>query len=145
VGTYRLELLTDALSDLATASPNAHRAFFAEHLAAGGRHITANFDTCIERATPGSRPPRTERPVHFHGELDIDRSREDLEALGGWLSVIENGLPEAMQDQLDEILAGGDVQALVFVGYSGSDFFHAECSEKQLGVLASPGSMAGTA
>lgn len=39
--------------------------------------------------------------------------------------MIENGLPEAMQDQLDEILAGEDLQALVFVGYSGSDFFDA--------------------
>jgi hypothetical protein len=45
VGTYGLGLLTDALSDLAAASPNAHHAFFAGHLAAGGRHITANFDT----------------------------------------------------------------------------------------------------
>ena len=39
--------------------------------------------------------------------------------------MIENGLPEAMQDQLDEVLGGEDVQALVFVGYSGSDFFDA--------------------
>ncbi len=118
VGTYDLDLLTDALSDLAAASPNAHHAFFAEHLAAGGRHITANFDTCIERA-PAAAP----RPVHFHGALHSDMTRAELEALGGRLSVIENGLPEPMQDQLDQVLAGEDVRALVFVGYSGSDFF----------------------
>jgi hypothetical protein len=121
VGTYGLELLTDALSDLVAASPNAHHAFFAEHLAAGGRHITANFDTCIERA----RAPVTQRPVHFHGALDSGTSRAELEALGRRLSVIENGLPARMQDQLDEFLASEDVQALVFVGYSGSDFFDA--------------------
>lgn len=85
MGTYGLELLTEALSDLTAAPPNAHHAFIAEHLAAGGRHITANFDTCIERATPRPRPPTTERPVHFHGALDTDTSREDLEALGGRL------------------------------------------------------------
>jgi hypothetical protein len=125
VGTYGLDLLTDALSDLVAATPNAHHAFFAEHLAAGGRHITANFDTCIERATPAGRLPAAARPVHFHGALDSGTSRAELEALGGRLSVIENGLPEAMQDQLDEVLAGEDVRALVFVGYSGSDFFDA--------------------
>ena len=125
VGTYGLDLLTDALSDLAAASPNAHHVFFAEHLAVGGRHITANFDTCIERDTSSQRLPATAEPVHFHGALDIHTSREDLEALGGRMSVIENGLPVAMQDQLDEVLAGEDVQALVFVGYSGSDFFDA--------------------
>jgi hypothetical protein len=125
VGTYGLELLTDALSDLAAASPNAHHAFFAEHLAVGGRHITANFDTCIERAAAPGRLSATERPVHFHGALDGGTSRAELAALGGRLSVIENGLPEPMQDQLDAILANEYVQALVFIGYSGSDFFDA--------------------
>ena len=125
VGTYGLDLLTDALSDLAAASPNAHHAFFAEHLTFGGRHITANFDACIERRHLRTSAVARGQPVHFHGELDLDTSREDLEALGGRLSVIENGLPAAMQDQLDAILAGEDVQALVFVGYSGSDYFDA--------------------
>ena len=42
-------VLRDLLSDL-DAPPNDLHQFFAAQLRAGGGHITANFDTCIERA-----------------------------------------------------------------------------------------------
>lgn len=44
-------VLEDLLSDL-DGPPNRLHAFFASHLAQGGRHVTMNFDTCIERAAP---------------------------------------------------------------------------------------------
>jgi len=123
VGVYGLELLSDALGALAVAPPNAHHAFFAGHLAIGGRHITANFDTCVERAASGAGLSVPEPPVHFHGALDATDGGAGLAALGARLSVIENGLPEDVQAQLDSVLSDERVRALVFVGYSGSDFF----------------------
>ena len=50
VGQYGLDVLADALSDLVAAAPNANHTFFGAHAAAGGYHVTANFDTCVERA-----------------------------------------------------------------------------------------------
>lgn len=117
VAAYGLDGLADALSDLSTAAPNDVHSFFAAHIDRAGFHITANFDTCIERAAPGDR-----RPLHFHGKLGTDT---DLRELGARVSVIENGFPESLEENLDEILSNDELKALAFVGYSGSDFFDA--------------------
>lgn len=118
---YGLPGLADVLGDLADASPNAHHGFLARHVAAGGCHITANFDTCIERAGGfGSR--LSHRVVHIHGAMTADG---DLASLGARLQVIENGFPNELKDRLDQILCSHGTRALVFIGYSGSDFFDA--------------------
>ncbi len=122
-GTYGVELLADAVGDLVVAPPNHHHRFFARHLAAGGSHITANFDTCIEKATAAAEVALRHRPLHFHGVLTDQPGASDLEALGARLSVIENGFPDDVARRLDEVLGRPEVRALVFVGYSGSDFF----------------------
>ena len=108
-----LGALDDILSDLRAAPPNDVHRFFARHLALGGNHITANFDTCIERAGIGAG-----QVLHIHGSLE-----DELSALGARLCVIQNGLPEHISKALDNILEYSGVRALVFAGYSGSDFF----------------------
>lgn len=105
----------DLLSDLARATPNRNHRFFAEHLARGGSHITANFDTCIERAVPNGA-----RPIHFHG---VFGPHGDTSGLGIRLAKIETGFPEALLDELLGAVARADPRAIVFAGYSGSDYF----------------------
>lgn len=117
---YGMAGLRDVLSDLMTAQPNRHHCFFAQHAAAGGHHVTANFDTCIERATADLGDAR-HRVVHIHGALNLD----DLSALGARLQVIQDGFPVGLSDRLDTLLSSSEVQVIMFVGYSGSDFFDA--------------------
>lgn len=119
---YGVEGLADVLSDLAVAVPNAHHHWFATHVLAGGRHITANFDTCIERAMGMFTSADRSRVVHFHGALDPDSS---VDALGARLGAIENGFPAEVVARLDDVIASDQTSVLVFVGYSGSDFFDA--------------------
>lgn len=109
--------LEDVLSDLATAAPNRHHARVAELQLAGAGVVTANFDTCIERATKG----RVE-VVHFHGDIGPDSS---IAALGARLQVIDKGFAKTMLGMLQKTLKRSDGGTLAFIGYSGSDFFDA--------------------
>lgn len=118
-GTAGLAML---LGDLAGATPNQNHRFFAEHVSAGGSHVTANFDTCIERAGSGLPADLAGRVVHFHGSLGPDR---DAAGLGARLAVIQHGLSDEMTARLDRLVLGPHLEQLVFVGYSGSDFFDA--------------------
>lgn len=122
VEAYGIEVLADVLSDLEQAEPNQHHEFFADHLRAGGSHVTANFDTCIERARPPE--PRARSPIHFHGSLTSNDPLA-LERLGARLRVIENGFDPRLRAALDEAVMSPSIRAVVFVGYSGSDFFDA--------------------
>lgn len=122
VDEYGLDVLRDVLSDLVAALPNPHHRIFGRHAAAGGYHVTANFDTCIERAEPQLNGDEDEHVVHIHGALG---ARGELSSLGARLRVIEDGFPEDLVRRLDEILCSNDVKVVVFVGYSGSDFFDA--------------------
>jgi hypothetical protein len=108
--------LDDLLSDLAGPPPNPNHMFFAEHAARGGIHITANFDTCIERA----RLEFSVAPTHFHGQFD---ALGHADSLGARLSLIENGFSPELSDQLLSAVTSSDPRAIVFVGYSGSDYF----------------------
>lgn len=116
--TYGSDVLGDVLSDLGGALPNDLHAFFHRHLHRGGGHITANFDTCIERAGIVG----FDDVVHFHGALS---PTAEVATLGARLGVIENGFSTEVIASLDAVLLNPDVKALVFVGYSGSDFFDA--------------------
>ena len=79
--------------------------------------MTANFDTCIERATT-----HLVEVVHFHGDIG---SHKPIATLGARLQVIERGFTESMSKILQRTLAHSDGGTLAFVGYSGSDFFDA--------------------
>jgi hypothetical protein len=103
--------LLDLLNDLERPPNDLHR-FFAAHVAMGGHHITTNFDTCIERAGSSSRSD----VLHVHGSLEGGH-------LGATLGRIERGLAADMRSAIDRVLLRSDVELVVVVGYSGSDFF----------------------
>ncbi len=109
-GSAALAALLDSLRN---PPPNGNHRFFAQHTRRGGGHITANFDTCIERA--GGDPTKI---VHFHGSLS---GTEDVEELGARLSGIERGFNHAQRESLDHRIAAASV--IVVVGYSGLDYF----------------------
>lgn len=108
------------LADLRTVPPNRLHLFFADHLRAGGRHVTANFDDCIERAheAASAAPPGPERLLHFHGSVRDDPL---LGSLGATLSRIEAGFAADEGQRLTRALTRAP--AVVVAGYSGSDFF----------------------
>lgn len=101
------------LSDVRDRPPNTLHRFFAGHLALGGRHITANFDTCIE-ACGGSGVE------HFHGSF-----ADGDDALGATLARVQRGFPIDITQRMRELLSAPTAM-LVFVGYSGSDAFDVE-------------------
>lgn len=107
------EVLADLLTDL-EAEPNPLHEFFAAHLSRGGSHVTMNFDTCIERAGAGAWSPGA--LLHAHGKLGSAR-------MGATLARIERGLPDEIRGPLTEMLLSPRIRSIVFVGYSGSDFF----------------------
>lgn len=109
--------LEDVLSDLATAAPNRHHARVAELQLAGAGVVTANFDTCIERAAKS----RVE-VAHFHGDIGPNAS---IATLGARLQVIDKGFSETILGTLQKTLKRSEQGTLAFIGYSGSDFFDA--------------------
>ncbi|MFE7857313.1 hypothetical protein [Streptomyces sp. NPDC057403] len=108
------------LDDVRKAPPNRLHVFAADHIARGGRHVTANFDTCVEKAYE----ERHARPVphgavhHFHGSFDDSPNGERL---GATLGRIASGFPDVEAERLRQALNahGG----LLVLGYSGSDYF----------------------
>lgn len=109
-GVRCLALLLDDLRDPA---PNGNHHFFARHTLDGGHHVTANFDTCIERA--GGDPDRI---FHFHGSMS---GSGGVQELGARVSGIERGFSRAQRAALDRSLAAA--REIVVVGYSGLDYF----------------------
>ena len=85
---HGLATLVDVLADLRQPLPNGLHEFFAAHASAGGRHITANFDPCIESAA--SANGRQVNVLHFHGSFADDQSGDSL---GATLARIERGFP----------------------------------------------------
>lgn len=83
VGT---DALLDVLSDMQSPAPNDVHRFLALHLDAGGRHITANFDDCIERSGMSAN---THELIHFHGSFaarpDRSEPRSDAREHPVWL------------------------------------------------------------
>jgi hypothetical protein len=109
--------LLDVLNDLVAPAPNDLHRFFAHHLASGGRHITANFDDCIERAGGTADPADL---LHFHGSFAADPTGASL---GATLGNIQSGFPVAIVERLRTTLAAPEVTTVVFVGYSDYDTF----------------------
>jgi hypothetical protein len=106
------DALADVLCDLRSAPPNGLHQFFANHVARGGRHVTANFDTCIEQAGGSGI-------IHFHGDFS-----GGIDGLGATLALIQRGFPAELELVLGEALDAAT--AVVVVGYSGSDAFDVE-------------------
>jgi len=115
---FRDEAVAWLLADLHQASqrPNDLHRFSAEHLAVGGRHVTANVDRCIESASK----PNTPSPLHFHGVMDPHGSTAGL---GLVLENIEDGFLPGVKQVLARVLTATPNSTLLIVGYSGSDYF----------------------
>lgn len=105
-----------SLSAFSTAPSNLLHHFFAQHIHSGGRHITVNFDQCIEDS-PAFR--LEDYVLHVHGRYQPDD--EAISTLGARLATVASGLTAPMQAEIIDILTS--VRFLVFVGYSGSDYF----------------------
>jgi hypothetical protein len=119
VRTRGTDALVDLLEDLRKPPPNNIHRFCAAHLEMGGSHVTANFDPCIESVLAnGSRASM--RLVHFHGSFAADPSGESLAAT---LHLIDRGFPEDIASQVDGVLVNDRTSLVMFLGYSGSDFF----------------------
>jgi len=101
------------------APPNPLHCFFAQHLRRGGAHITANFDSCIERALPPERSPNILTPLHIHQLYSPDE--EQIRRLGARIQQVAAGFPPDLSQRLTVFLERSSV--LVFTGYSGSDYF----------------------
>ncbi len=111
--------LRDLVSDMVTIEPNDLHTFFAQHLAACGRHVTANIDPGIERAAgPGLAEQMARQLLHVHG---LATPGSDLTRLGITLPLIEHGLQPDVQHRLDSWLR--DCDSLLVTGYSGLDYF----------------------
>lgn len=112
VENFGADGLVPLLSSLGNADPNHYHSFLAQHARAGGRQVTTNFDTCVER----SGVPEG-AVVHAHGAFDP----ASVSSLGATLSVIRRGIPDGLAAEIDDVLS--NCRLLVFIGYSGSDFF----------------------
>jgi hypothetical protein len=107
------------------APPNDLHRLFASHLAKGGRHITLNFDRCIESALGPAASLGA--PVHLHGTLGPN----DLGDLRTRTLELTNGLLEAHEVQVLDALRS--CNRLVILGYSGRDFFDVDPFFRALG------------
>lgn len=110
--------VADLLHAIIDAPPNDLHELAAAIIGAGGASITVNFDTCIERAINPSSDRPLDDVLHLHGAL---RSVSDLQHLGAYFHIIEQGLPEEVSEQLDRLLS--QATDLWIAGYSASDYF----------------------
>ncbi len=126
---YGYQAVADVLADVSDARPNRLHRFFAEHLSRGGRHLTANFDGCIERAADDQYPRwRDEGQIfHFHGSLTDDPGGGSL---GATLQRIQGGFDDQQASEFRRLLP--DKGLLMIVGYSGSDFFDVDTAAAAL-------------
>jgi hypothetical protein len=126
---YGRQTIAGVLADFRAAAPNRQHRFFAAHLDRGRRHITANFDTCIERAADALTPGRRngEQVVHFHGSLADDSPGGDL---GATLDRVQGGFDETRAARFLQMLPRDGI--LLVLGYSGSDFFDVDTTVASL-------------
>ena len=132
---YGHDAVAAALADIRTATPNRLHRFFAAHLAEGGRHISANFDGCVETAADRDYPGWRGRGrlFHFHGSFAADPSGKSL---GATLAQIQGGFTDPVTAEFLALFPTEGI--LVVAGYSGSDFFDVDTA---VGAML-PGSLA---
>lgn len=121
------------LDGFGTVPPNRFHYFFAQHLHAGGDHLTANFDDLTERAANELGYPS---PVvdHFHGAVG---SGPSYAGLGILLDRIEPGFSVEVRQRITRRLQSH--RLVVVLGYGGVDFFDVDPFLRSL----PPGSLSG--
>jgi hypothetical protein len=128
----------DTLNDFSflDAPPNPFHHFFAHHIKAGGGHVTLNLDLCIENAikdympsaeyniiiTPDKIPSigltdlKHGWVLHLHGKYG-----DNLSSLGITIESVTRGIRDEISRFIIEAICSK--RLIIFVGYSGSDFF----------------------
>jgi hypothetical protein len=107
------EIALAPLRVLEDRPPNALHHLFAEHVRREGRHLTTNFDRCVERALGGE----SDRIAHLHGTYDP----RSLGSLGIEVVELSRGLPDGSRAAIVDALER--CSRLVVCGYSGGDYF----------------------
>ena len=133
---YGRKKCISALRHFAETEPNNNHMFLAECARAGATIITTNFDLCIEKAlgveaelinNPTSHLGVNAIPFgeannqfvyHIHGVATDENIEENL---GTTVSKVSEPLPKPFCKMIKEALDRGF--CMVFLGYSGSDFF----------------------
>lgn len=116
--------------------PNILHGFFARHILQGCTHITMNIDNCIAKALLNLNDSKWHviensedlintsnngdgLLIHLHGRYKEENDEENN--LGVRIKAIAAGFDEAMKVKLQDLLQC--MHWLIFVGYSGSDYF----------------------
>lgn len=97
--------------------PNQNHQFFAKHITHGGTHITMNLDEGIENAF-SERYGNSIIPsiLHLHGKFCDPPTQ-----LGLTFERLSQGLSDDLSKKIIEALR--NARAIIFAGYSGSDYF----------------------
>lgn len=129
---YHRQCSIESLAHFAEAEPNLLHYRLADFAKAGATIVTANFDTCIERALgvdvkhirpaicDGVKGIETDYGFvyHFHGVATDDDIQSSL---GATVNNISKKLPDEFTARLTRNFEDG--YSIVFIGYSGLDFF----------------------
>lgn len=128
---YKRQYAIESLSHFTEAEPNLLHYWLADFARAGATIVTANFDTCIEKAlnvVPLSKPTSLDgvRGIettsgfiyHIHGVAADENIQSNL---GATINNVSKRLPEAFTKKLEKCFQDG--YNIVFIGYSGLDFF----------------------
>lgn len=134
-----------SLRHFAEAEPNNNHLMVAECARAGATIITTNFDVCIEKAL-GVETDCINNPVlnlgvksipygedknryvyHIHGIATDEKIEENL---GTTINKVSEPLPKIFCEMIKGLLEDGF--CVVFLGYSGSDFFDVGTFFKEL-------------
>lgn len=128
---YKRQWAIESLSHFAEAAPNLLHYWIADFARAGATIVTANFDTCIERALEAEPIPKPSSAdgvkgiktasgfiYHFHGVASDENIQNNL---GATINNVSKRLPEEFTKKLEKYFQDG--YNIVFVGYSGLDFF----------------------
>lgn len=145
VKRYRRQQSIESLAHFAEAEPNLLHYWLADFARAGAMIITANFDICIEKAIDGDNKLSVCDGVkgietgagfiyHFHGVATDEDMQNNL---GATVNNISKRLPERFTDRLVKYFEDG--YDIVFVGYSGLDFFDVYPFFKELQTGEYPG------
>lgn len=129
---YYRQCSIESLTHFAEAEPNLLHERLADFAKAGATIVTANFDTCIEKAL--GVDVKNVRPTvrdgikgietgygfiyHFHGVATDDDIQNSL---GATVNNISKKLPDEFTQKLMKNFEDG--YNIVFTGYSGLDFF----------------------
>ena len=137
----------NAIRHFAEATPNLLHHWLADFAKAGSMIVTANFDTCIERALLGDAiPAPTSREgvrgietgagfiYHFHG---VATDRNIQQNLGATINNVSKSLPLEFTAKLKKCFKDG--YDIIFMGYSGLDFFDVRPFFEGLADAAYPG------